>query len=978
MAVPRTSATAMALLICGALASGHQESGQQPVFRSGVELVSVDVTVLDRHGDPLRGLTPADFKVTVDGRLRPVVSAEFVDVAAARASRESRPERADVSTNQGAGVGRQIIFVVDQGTLETGTARYVARAAQAFFKSLSFEDRTGLVMLPIGKNVNLTWSHDQVHAALQRLAGTNASIANWEYGSLSEARDIASRNFSTLEIVSQRECGTSLAGRGGGAVGGGGAAGGGGTGGGSTTPPGEGRGGGSGGAAGGSSATPTGIGGGGMSTCMRNIQVMAESTWRVAQMTSLASLASLRQVFDTLAQVPGDKTVILLSGGWPLDQHDEVSALKPLVDAAAAARVTLFPLFVPRSRFSASQSSMSPTPTQDQSIQAGPLQHLAGLSGGEFLRAEVSAEAAFDRLARQLSGFYRLGVERTAEDTDGKSRRLDVDVSRGGTTVRTRELFDVRTFEDRNWTARLASALDSPVPAAGIPLRLTSYVALDPEDRTRLTLMLAGAATRTQAGDATLQVVVRDTDGRKVLSGEPPVSHATAEGLEFAMNVPVPPGSYVVRVGVMDSAGHVGSVEHRVDVRRTAVGGMTAAGPVLVRVPGKAGGEPRIALGAAAQDERLALEIALEGDSELAAQAAVVFEIAGTLDGPVLIHAPATLSRAASEGAYMAQALADLRVLPPGDYVARAKVTSGGTPAGELRRWFTVTGVAIGSPAPASGAAASPAAGPAASPVPLSARSVGAVRPFALDHVLAPSVLGGFLERVAARPDAASPMIRELVERARKDGIEQVPVSDTLAAQSPVAAFLRGLKFFAARDYPAAATAFRASMRAAPDMFPAMVYLGACYAAGGKDKEAAGAWQTALIRAGDEIALHRLLADAHLRMGSGERALQAVERAQVRWPGDQELSHQFVVAAILGGKRAEGLDALDRLFDKGDTVEEPTLALAILVLYEGFEQKRPVESAEADRARMIRLAERYRARGGPSLALVDAWVAAVK
>ena len=225
----RTAATAVALLIYGALTGAVQEPGQQPVFRSGVELVSIDVSVLDRQGDPVRGLAPADFKITVDGRPRVVVSAEFVDVAAARARAVARPELAAVSTNEGAGIGRQIIFVVDQGTLETGTGRYVARAAERFFTGLSFEDRTGLIMLPVGKSVNLTWSHDQVHAALQRLAGTNASMASWEYGSLSEARDIASRNMTALEIVSQRECGTMMAGRGGGGGGGGGASGGGGT-----------------------------------------------------------------------------------------------------------------------------------------------------------------------------------------------------------------------------------------------------------------------------------------------------------------------------------------------------------------------------------------------------------------------------------------------------------------------------------------------------------------------------------------------------------------------------------------------------------------------------------------------------------------------------------------------------------------------------------------------------------------------------
>ena len=51
-------------------------------------------------------------------------------------------------------------------------------------------------------------------------------------------------------------------------------------------------------------------------------------------------------------------------------------------------------------------------------------------------------------------------------------------------------------------------------------------------------------------------------------------------------------------------------------------------------------------------------------------------------------------------------------------------------------------------------------------------------------------------------------------------------------------------------------------------------------------------------------------------------------------------------------------------------------ALALLVLYEAFDSRQPIESVDQDRTRMIRLADAYRARGGPSLALVDTWVAA--
>ena len=42
-------------------------------------------------------------------------------------------------------------------------------------------------------------------------------------------------------------------------------------------------------------------------------------------MTSLASLGSLRYALAALERVRGDKTVILLSGGWPLEEREQHS-----------------------------------------------------------------------------------------------------------------------------------------------------------------------------------------------------------------------------------------------------------------------------------------------------------------------------------------------------------------------------------------------------------------------------------------------------------------------------------------------------------------------------------------------------------------------------------------------------------------------------------------------------------------------------
>src|SRR5215210_2367390 len=101
---------------------------------------------------------------------------------------------------------------------------------------------------------------------------------------------------------------------------------------------------------------------------------------------------------------------------------------------------------------------------------------------------------------------------------------------------------------------------------------MTSYLTTDPEDSARLKLVLAGEASRLQPGEATFQILVRDLDGKRILSGQKPLGEATAGALPFSADIPVPPGSYIVRIAVMDGAGRVGSLDHRVEARQISFG----------------------------------------------------------------------------------------------------------------------------------------------------------------------------------------------------------------------------------------------------------------------------------------------------------------------------------------------------------------------------------------------------------------------
>ena len=988
----RRAAAAAAALSCGWTLVLAQQA-PPPAFKSGVELVSIDVAVVDRQGHPMRGLSAGDFTITVAGQPRKVVSAEYVSSGdAAAMTNVKTPPPSLISTNEGAGLGRLFVFVVDQSTLEAGSVRHVGQAASRFLSTLSFADRSALMLLPSGPNLAFTWAHDKIRDGLGRVIGQAGHDNTWEFGSLTEARDIANRSMAALRMVGQRECGAGASAGGFGAGGGISkppATGGGGTGGGTTQGgPGGGGGGtqggaGGGGGTGGGQGSGGGSGGGGQRTnafgensCTRDVQMRAEWTWRGAQMTSLTSINSLRQLLGALSQVRGDKTVVLISGGWPLDDREQHTLMTMVAGEAASARATLYTLYVPGTTGSASRRTITSTPGNDSYLHSGPLDTIASMTGGASYRAEVGAETVFERIGRELSGFYRLGVEKEASDADGKARRMKVQVNRSGSTVRARELFDVRTYDDRDWAARLASALEAPIPATALGLRVTSYVTADSDDPARVKLVLTGEASRVDPGEATVQLLLRDMNGTKVLAGEQPIGEPRGDGLSFTANVGVTPGSYVARVAVIDGAGRVGSVDHRVDARRAPLGSMSSAGPLLLRVPPPGRGEPSIALDTVSQDERLAVQIDLSGDTAQLQQTTVDFEVASSADGPPLLHSAGTLV-SNKTGSILAQGVNDMRELPPGAYVARARVKSGSEVIGEMRRPFTLKAASLSNTVAA--AAGTPGGGSVAGASPAmrgTARLAATVPRFTVDHVLTPEVLGAFLDRVAARPDASSPMIRNLVRDARGN-IKELYVSDVLAAQSPVAAFLKGVSLLSQNKLEPAAASLRSAMRASPDIYPAMVYLGACYAAGGNDKEAAGAWRTAMIKEAEALPLHTLLADAFLRQENGGMALETLDKARSRWPSDDGIKRRFVLAAMLAGELADGLETLDDLVAR-KVEDEPSLAAGLIILYEAFRTAKPVATPEKDREQMIRLAEAYRVRGGPAIALIDTWLAAMK
>ena len=76
---------------------------------------------------------------------------------------------------------------------------------------------------------------------------------------------------------------------------------------------------------------------------------------------------------------------------------------------------------------------------RDSNMAASGLEMVAGTAGGTVLRVQgTSPDVAFDRVLRETSAHYLLGVESSAADRDGRPHAIRVKVKRRGASVRSR------------------------------------------------------------------------------------------------------------------------------------------------------------------------------------------------------------------------------------------------------------------------------------------------------------------------------------------------------------------------------------------------------------------------------------------------------------------------------------------------------------------------------------------------------------
>ena len=866
--------------------SAQDAQPPKPSFQSSVEVTSLDVTVVDDKGKPITNLTPADFNVRIDGNSRRVVSAEWVQLITEGGDAGPAPPDG-YTTNESASGGRLIVLAVDQPNIRFGGALAIVRAATAFIDKLAPSDRVAVAGIGLGApSTVFTSDRARVKQAISRMVGQRVPSFRSEHNiSLVEALSV--QNGGSTDSIVSREC--------------------------AGLRPQE------------------------AEICGVEVDMEAREKGRTASQEGDESVQALSALLSGLRAIDAPKTLIFISEGFV--SNDNVSRIAELGTMAAAARTSLYALKLDSQLFDITNARAPLNAFGDRQAQAEGLEMLAYAARGALFTVTGTGTVLFDRIASELSGYYLLGVESDSRDKDGKAHPIRVDVPRKGAIVRSRRQL-VNTAADRpaprTPRAAATAAFNSPLIATALPLRLASFALQGPErDKVQL-LIHADIGTDYAASKVvSLRYVITDANGRVVDNKTAdarllPVMNGVPSALQFTTGASVPSGDYTMKLAVAEGD-RAGSVEHAIHATLPAttdltlselmVGGPLEVGELLTPTIGYQINFGSVhgyveAYGAATQGLTMEFEVAKEADAP------------ALLNVDVPVH-PVTETRA------IFTKVMPTHALPPGRYVLRAILSSGGASVKTLTRGFEIAPPKV---------------------LLTSAEGFGNVSVDAeLFLPVDDNTMTPVFRRDAAVDEATLAPFRERVTPAVKSAFDQ------------------GIVFLASGDYPNAELSFKKAIAPDVDSTAPLAFLAATFAAAGKDHEAASAWQTALVDGTDFPQIYLWLTEALLRTHDFGAARAILEEAAEKWPTDSRFTKPLAMLYGTFGRGREAVRTLERYLDDRQD-DRDAYFFAVQWMYTVHAGGAVVHSRAEDRKRAHDYADAYLRARGPQSALVKQWV----
>jgi VWFA-related protein len=476
-----------------ALALADSPAAQQPTFKSGVDLIRLDVHVVGDDGTPVKDLTADDFDVKVNGKPAPVRALQFLDLARTERTASEEARYRDVSTNQESLRGRLTILVIDESSLPEDT-RPLMNGLAKYLKTLGQDDLTALIALPRpGLWHDFTRNTSEIEALLLR---TSSRIvldqpARFPIGAGPTSGSVA---LDRGEVP-----------------------------------------------VGGSNEVPSWIGS--SPTEERDI------------------FYALQTLARRLKTVAGPKTLILISSALPPsialdDYHD-------FAKDAAAARLTIY-ILKPHMFVASATGNVSAIGTPFEGTTG--IDFLAGLTGGVVFNAVARATGVIERIGRETSASYVIGVEPPQGIERNKPLDVTVKVKRDGLTVRSPKQVVAPAAGSakppKNAKGALGEVLRDPRLAADVGLRVTSYTAQGSEPNKVKTVIVAQVDEPPgESRDLSWGFEVHDGDRIVADAFEKTKVKDAASGV-LVTSASLPPGAYTLRFATIDDKGRRSSVDH--------------------------------------------------------------------------------------------------------------------------------------------------------------------------------------------------------------------------------------------------------------------------------------------------------------------------------------------------------------------------------------------------------------------------------
>jgi VWFA-related protein len=517
---------------------------QRSVFKSGRDVISVDVVVRDKSGAVVRGLTAADFEIREDGRSQDVVSFSFEEISttplptiasagllagveatmaeeAGRAA-PAKPAAAPVPLTSDMVAGRRLITIVfDVSSMQPEDVQRAVDGARKYVdEKMSAADLVAVAT--IGSTLTVLTDFTADRAVVSRALGTLA----YTEGTATEAP--AASTTATDEAAAAAD------------------------------------------------------------------DVASTDVAELDMFNNDVRLRALKTLAEAMSTVEQKKSILYFSAGMQRSGQDNQVELRSAINAAVRANVAIYAVdtrglqaVVPggdaRQASGRGTALFSGRGVQQQFAQLASSQDtltsLSADTGGRAFTDSNDFGEAFARVQRDMSAYYLLGYSTTNAVKDGRFRRIQVRVKNGGYKVEARAGY----YADRDFThtskndreTQLEEQLFSAVSATDLPVMVSGgWFRLAPDRYyVPISLTVPGSAVpvANETDPVSLDVLGFVRDERNVPVGRfretlklPPGTGKTLAGKQilYQSGVTLPPGRFSVKVVVRENTtGQIGSFE---------------------------------------------------------------------------------------------------------------------------------------------------------------------------------------------------------------------------------------------------------------------------------------------------------------------------------------------------------------------------------------------------------------------------------